>query len=176
MLDYNLHEGLGAILERNESQSLIVRESGKGCVEMSKKYRENKSNIVTLSVSELEELVYKASYSAARKVEDQLFGGLLGFINRLYDENEMVLESLDYLKTVVQQPVEKPKKRATRKKKVEEVNIDPVVKPDSKLAQIISNLTDEQKEAISKSMKESMQTAMMTSRPEINIPDGYKFD
>lgn len=81
---------------------------------MSKRYRKNKNNIVTLSVADLEELIYLTT----RKVEEELFAGLLGYFNRLFDENTMIIETLDYLKIVAQQPVEK--KKRTTKKKVEE--------------------------------------------------------
>jgi hypothetical protein len=91
---------------------LIVRNFRKGCGEkMSKKYKSNNNLIVTLTVEDLEELIYRTT----RKVEEELFGGLLPYFQRILDENTLILETLDYLKTVAQQPVEK-KKRARKKK------------------------------------------------------------
>ncbi|ERN54309.1 hypothetical protein [Alkalihalophilus marmarensis] len=62
--------------------------------------RKNKREkmIVELSQTELDELIYLKN----RRTNDQLFGGLLPYLNRLFDENQMLLEELQVIKTYLQ--------------------------------------------------------------------------
>lgn len=67
------------------------------------KYRNNYNKLDVMKIHDLEDLVYTASMKSARRAEEMLFGGLMPFFNRLFDENEMILEELQYIKTLLQQ-------------------------------------------------------------------------
>ncbi|WML44067.1 hypothetical protein [Neobacillus sp. PS3-40] len=67
---------------------------------------------VTMTLDSLENIVYQAAYKASRKANQDMFNGLMPFISRLYDENEMMTETLNYLKDSAQS------------KQIEKVEID----------------------------------------------------
>jgi hypothetical protein len=63
--------------------------------------------VAEMSFYELDRLLYKKS----KEANDHLFGGILPFINRLMDENEMILKELEYIKCYLQstdKPLVKP--------------------------------------------------------------------
>lgn len=136
---------------------------------MRKNYRFNENNIVTLSVADLEELIYKTT----RKVEQELFGGLLAYFNRLFDENTMIIETLDYLKVVAQQPVEK--KKRTTKKKVEEKDseIKPVVDINTSLSKQLEKMSEEERNDLAKSIKSSIQLGQLKPVADLNNVSEY---
>ncbi|MCK0470869.1 hypothetical protein [Halalkalibacter sp. APA_J-10(15)] len=68
-----------------------------------------------MNYAELDDLIFKKS----RNANDQLFGGLLSMFNRLYDENELIIKELDYIKAYLQNQ-EKPIVEPNSKEEIEE--------------------------------------------------------
>ncbi|WP_100408458.1 hypothetical protein [Bacillus solitudinis] len=65
--------------------------------------------VTEMNFAELDRILYKK----AKEANDHLFGGVLPFISRLMDENEIILKELDYLKAYIQsteKPIIKPVK------------------------------------------------------------------
>ncbi|KHF40721.1 hypothetical protein [Halalkalibacter okhensis] len=65
--------------------------------------RKSEKMLVEMDYYDLDKLIYKKT----REANEQLFGGILPFINRLFDENERILKEMDYLKAYIQ-GTEKP--------------------------------------------------------------------
>lgn len=137
--------------------------------------------VVQMSKEDLDNLIYYTSLRATTRALDKHFRGLLPFLNDINRDNAVIIEMLDYLKTIAQQPIEKPKKRATKKKKAEEVaetdtsEFIPIVDPNSKLSKVLGELSEDTKAALSKAMQESMQKGITRNMPEIKLPKGYDF-
>jgi hypothetical protein len=132
------------------------------------KYRNNHNKLVTMTIHDLEDLVYTASLKSAKRVEKELFGGLIPFINRLYDENEQIIETLEHIKLTLQES--QKKKPSTRKKKSEN-KAKEVVETQSTLADIkfstpLESLSEEDRKRLSEVIKHSIEL----NRPVINIP------
>jgi hypothetical protein len=144
---------------------------------MGNKYRSNKENVVTLKVYELEELVYKASFEAARKTEQQLFGGLMSFFNRLFDDNERIIETLDYLKLSLQETQKKKpatrKKKEVKKEKVEEVKESIPTFGTNKLPNLFENLPEEERKKLSEAIMKSIEEnrVLIPSGVSVTIPE-----
>lgn len=145
---------------------------------MEKEYRHNKGNIVTLSVRDLDDLIYQASYRAARRTEQELFSGLIPIFNRLFDENEMVLEKLDYLKTgnyIIHSKEKNEEVEQTNNKNNNTTG-------NRRLAELANKLFNESPEKLTltkdmlKNMEQSMKLNQFVKVPEINIPEIIKGD
>lgn len=112
--------------------------------------------LVIISERDLDNLIFKASRSA----NDQLFKGLLPFLNRLFDENEIIFEEMKYLKSFLQQgftnKADKPNEIVEVKKESPVKVNNPDVNP--KLAEFIKNMSDEDKELMAQRMKEAIQS------------------
>jgi hypothetical protein len=130
--------------------------------------------LVFMTKQELDDLLYNVSYRASRRANNEQFGGILPFFNRLFDENEKIIEELDYLKVCLQQGVDKPKEN----KEVEEGNkeVDKVLTSpmNSKLTSIFENLSDEQRQQMADKLKEAMQQGQLINQPSVTIPKLHK--
>jgi hypothetical protein len=58
----------------------------------------NNELLVTLTVEQLDDLIYYTSYRAARRANDKLFKGLLPFLVKMNDDFETIIREIDYLK------------------------------------------------------------------------------
>lgn len=128
-----------------------------------------KERLVIISDKELNDLIYFTSLRATERALDRHFRGLLPFLNRINDDNEKIIEQLDFIKLFDSQnepekaveEVEKP-----IKKKADVTVKNPAANP--KLARLIEDLTVEDKEKMAKAMKEAME--QNRSLPNIPLP------
>lgn len=64
-----------------------------------KKFRGNGNNIVILTIDELDDLVYSATYRAANKATTNLYKGLSSaYLNRFDDDFRTVLDEIEQIK------------------------------------------------------------------------------
>jgi hypothetical protein len=63
----------------------------------------NKNVKVSMSLETLEDIVFHACYRASRKVEQDLFKGLIPFLNKMNDDFETVIKEIDYIKLLLQE-------------------------------------------------------------------------
>jgi hypothetical protein len=95
---------------------------------------------VLLTEKQIDDLIYFSSLRATKRACDNLFGGLIPYLNRLNEDNGKILEELDFIKLSLQN-----NKRTTKKSKK--------VNPE----ETVNEFTDEQKEAFQKVMKEAIE-------------------
>ncbi|WP_404403841.1 hypothetical protein [Jeotgalibacillus malaysiensis] len=65
-------------------------------------FDEDDQIIEALDVGELKQLVYNESFNAARKANEQLFKGMIKYIDRLQEDILTLLNQVDYLKLAQQ--------------------------------------------------------------------------
>ncbi len=99
----------------------------------------------------------KEMFRACRGANEQLFKGLITFINSLHDENQMILEEIQFIKENL------PKKRtkATKKKDDEIVS--------NKIKEGIDKMSTETKEKLKKDIEEAMTISKMINSPGFGI-------
>ncbi|MGP7815539.1 hypothetical protein ACTXGU_00095 [Niallia sp. 01092] len=59
--------------------------------------RDNKNLIVTMTVQELDELVFRAAFRASKRTEEIGFKGYLPFWTKLNDDVELLISQMDRL-------------------------------------------------------------------------------
>jgi hypothetical protein len=64
---------------------------------------DNKSVKVTMTLETLQNLVFQEAYRASRKVEQELFKGLVPFLNKMNDDFETIIKEIDYIKVLLQE-------------------------------------------------------------------------
>ncbi|MEC1772816.1 hypothetical protein [Schinkia azotoformans] len=69
---------------------------------MNKENLNNTNPIVTMTRSELDDLVYFASLRGAIRANEKLFNGLHPFLYQYLDELKMIINELDYIKIYIQ--------------------------------------------------------------------------
>lgn len=57
---------------------------------------------VTMTVEALENMLFHVAYKASRKSNDELFKGLLPFLNKMNDDLEKIVLEQDYIKLLLQ--------------------------------------------------------------------------
>lgn len=63
------------------------------------KFRDNTDNIVVLTVSDLDDLIFTASYRAANKACTSLYGGLTNaFLDRFDDDLRALIKEVEQIK------------------------------------------------------------------------------
>lgn len=68
-----------------------------------------------ITLEDISDVVYYTSLRSNSRSLDKHFRGILPFFLEIQEDNEKILEELDYIKLAIQQLSEKPKR--TRKKK-----------------------------------------------------------
>lgn len=63
--------------------------------------------LITMTKQELDDMIYYAALRASSRACTNLFNGLIPFIDRLSDDNGIMIEALDYLK-LLSNEAEKP--------------------------------------------------------------------
>ncbi|WP_273129973.1 hypothetical protein [Bacillus weihaiensis] len=122
--------------------------------------------VITFDNKELDQFEERA-YKAARKANQELFGGLLSFFNRLFDENELIIKELDYIKSVIQLQEDKPKNNGGVVKNVDEKVVGEDKSPSfgSLVNQNLFNLSDEEKTAMSEAFKKMRNQSIIPNIP-----------
>ncbi|MEC1768302.1 hypothetical protein [Schinkia azotoformans] len=69
---------------------------------MSKENLNNPNPIVTMTRSELDDLVYFASLRAANRENEKLFRGLSPFLYQYLEELRLIINEIDYIKVSLQ--------------------------------------------------------------------------
>ncbi|MEH7419554.1 hypothetical protein V7266_30440 [Neobacillus drentensis] len=59
---------------------------------------ENEKMMVTLSVKELDDLIYNTTYRAMKRALNNHFHGIVPFFNKMNDDLETIVKEIDYLK------------------------------------------------------------------------------
>jgi hypothetical protein len=132
-----------------------------------------KERLVIISEKELNDLIYFTSLRATERALDRHFRGLLPFLNRINDDNEKIIEQLDFIKLSDSQnepekaveEVEKP-----LKKKSEVTIKNPAANP--KLARLIEEMSLEDKDKMAKAMKEAIENNRLINKVNpIRVPE-----
>jgi hypothetical protein len=96
----------------------------------------NNELLVTMTQGQLEDLIYYTTVRASKRALDKHFRGLLPFLDRINDDNEKLLEELDFIKLSLQNGT-KTKKPPSPKKKMDKQPVLP--------AKFFGTMTDEEK-------------------------------
>jgi hypothetical protein len=115
----------------------------------------NNELLVTMTQGQLEDLIYYTTVRASKRALDKHFRGLLPFLDRINDDNEKIIEELDYIKLALLNGT-KAKKSPSQKKEKE-----PVLP-----AKFFGTMTDEEKVHWANDLKAEIE------KNSLNVSDG----